>query len=228
MITVGRRSQMVAMAGFSDNSVSDVTTFATWQSSDPTVVSILPSGYATSLASGTATIQATYHGVTGSLQLYIAAEYHEDCWSYDTTKLKVVHDAYGWSLSDDYLLIATLASEADAANALALAQRSQSICWIGRGNRRANAYAYIVDYWERPTGAPTTISPEDCAPYSAANLRLVDLGAAGWAVMDGSTQIRILDNEADAAATLAVAQEYSSHCAIGRGNPAYYTLEYWK
>ena len=147
-------------------------------------------------------------------------------------KLKVVHDAYGWSLSDDYILLATLATEADAANALALAQRSQSICWIGRGNRRANPSAYIIDYWARPTGTPTTISPEDCVPYSPGNLRIVDQGALGWAVMDGSTLIRLLDNEPDAMAALALAQEVPSHCFIGRGNTqsnaAAYTLEYWK
>ena len=80
MITVGRRGQMIATAGFSDNSVSDVTSFATWQSSDPTVVSILPTGYATTLASGTATIQASYRGMTGSLQLYIAADTTRTAW----------------------------------------------------------------------------------------------------------------------------------------------------
>lgn len=223
---------MVATAGFSDNSVSDVTSQATWQSSDPAVVSILPTGYATSLASGTATIQATYHGMRGTLQLYIQSEYHEDCWAYDTSKLKLVHDSYGWSLSDDYILIATLSTEADGASALALAHQFQSVCWIGRGNRRADASAYVADYWERPSGQSTTIGPEDCVSYSPANLRLVDLGALGWAVMDGSTQVRLLDNEPDAAAMLAVAQEYSSHCFIGRGNtqptPSYYIVEYWK
>jgi len=232
MITVGRRTQMKAMAGFSDNSVSDVTTRATWETSDPAVVSILPTGYATSLASGTATVRATYQGMTGTLQLFIAPEYHEDCWAYDTSKLKVVHDAYGWSLSDDYILIATLASAADGDAALALARQFQSICWIGRGNRRADAWAYVADYWERPSGQPTTISPEDCVRYSPGNLRIVDLGALGWAVMDGSTQIRLLDNQVDAAAMLAVAQEYSSHCFIGRNNtqptPSYYIVEYWK
>lgn len=230
-ITIGVRAPMEATASYTDNSRKDVTSETMWQSSNPGVVSIESNGHATALTSGTATIVATYHGLTGTLPLFIGTETYEDCFEYNNSRLQLVQEPTDWLLTDGFGLIAVLDNATDGANALALARRYLSQCFIGRGNPRPNYLAYIVDYWGPPT-APPAISPEDCIAYSAGNLRAVDLGAAGWAVMDGATQIALLDNQPDVTATLALAQRHSARCFIGRANtrpnPLAYVVGYWK
>jgi len=232
-IYVGQRVSMRAMAGYSDQTVQIVTSETTWQSDDPTIVSILPNGRSTALQSGTTTIHATYRGVTAALQLYIGSEYYEDCYGYDPATLKVVRNGGGYALADNFgSFIAVFVSAQDAANGLAIGRRYGSICWFGRLNSRPDQWPYIVNFWLRPTGVVTTVTPEDCTAYSPGSLQVVDLGAQGWAVMDGSTRIALLDDEPDAELTLKLAQQYSSHCFIGRGNtqpsPDAFILEYWQ
>jgi hypothetical protein len=231
-ITIGVRAPMAATASYTDNSRKDVTSEATWQSSNPAVVSIESNGRATALTSGTATIVGTYQGVTGTLPLFIGTETYEDCFEYNNSRLQLVQEPTDWLLTDGFARMAILDNATDGANALALARRYLSQCYIGRGNPRPNYLAYIVDYWGPPTAPPTTISPEDCVAYSPGNLRAVNLGATGWAVMDGATQIALLDNQPDVNATLALAQRYSARCFIGRANtrpnPLAYVVGYWK
>ena len=67
--------------------------------------------------------------------------------------------------------------------------------------------------------------PEPCHAY-------LGLKPLAWAVMDGATQIALLDNQPDVNATLALAQRYSARCFIGRANtrpnPLAYVVGYWK
>ena len=69
----GTQYQLSAVAGFSDGSTRDISAQAGWQSSDPAVASVSPSGLVTPLANGSALITATYQGVTGIIALTVVA-----------------------------------------------------------------------------------------------------------------------------------------------------------
>ena len=62
---VGNSAQFDAMAMDSDNTTKDVTTTATWTSSDTSVATVSSSGLVTAVATGTAVITATYSSVVG-------------------------------------------------------------------------------------------------------------------------------------------------------------------
>jgi hypothetical protein len=62
----GATGQMHAVATFTDNSTNDVTTTATWSSSEPTVVTVSSTGEIHALAAGTVTIQASYAGLAAT------------------------------------------------------------------------------------------------------------------------------------------------------------------
>jgi hypothetical protein len=89
-----------------------------------------------------------------------------------------------------------------------------------------------VNFWHGETGAVTSISPEDCTPFSPAALQVTNLGATGWAVTDGAQQLALLETQADAVVAMAEAKRYTAQCFIGRQNPRpsplSYTLQYWK
>src|SRR5262245_56966081 len=57
--------QASAVAGLADGGTRDVTTEATWTSSNPNVATVTPQGRVTTLATGTAEILATYQTITG-------------------------------------------------------------------------------------------------------------------------------------------------------------------
>ncbi|MEW6472174.1 MAG: hypothetical protein AB1679_07880 [Actinomycetota bacterium] len=82
------------------------------------------------------------------------------------------------------------------------------------------------------TSGTTVISPEDCIPYRSANLQIVNEGAAGWLLTDGSSRMLILDNESDAKSALALAKAHTKQCFIGRNNQRpdrkTYIVEYWE
>src|SRR5262249_23575597 len=67
---VGVKVKLYATAILSDGSSMDVTPQATWQSQDPSVAGVSDTlgskGLVTPLAAGTATIQATFQGVSGT------------------------------------------------------------------------------------------------------------------------------------------------------------------
>jgi hypothetical protein len=63
---VGGTAQFTATATLSGGTTQDVTSSATWTSSNPNIAQVSAAGVVTSLASGTATISATYSGVAGS------------------------------------------------------------------------------------------------------------------------------------------------------------------
>jgi hypothetical protein len=62
----GANGRMQALAIFSDQSTSDVTTIATWSSSEPSVVTVSSSGEIHALAVGTVEIRASYAEVTAA------------------------------------------------------------------------------------------------------------------------------------------------------------------
>ena len=75
-IADGTNQQLTATGSYSDNSTQDLTTLATWSSSDPSTAAISNSAGSQGLATGVAaggpvTIVATQGGVNGTAQLTI-------------------------------------------------------------------------------------------------------------------------------------------------------------
>lgn len=68
----GQTSQLTARAQYSDSSSDEVTSQATWASSNQAVATVGPTGIVTSQAGGSATITATFQGVTGSAGVTVA------------------------------------------------------------------------------------------------------------------------------------------------------------
>jgi uncharacterized protein YjdB len=70
---VGTFEQFTAMAFYTDGTSRDVTVEATWTSSDPELVDVVPSGelagLAMALAEGAATLIATFQGISGAATL---------------------------------------------------------------------------------------------------------------------------------------------------------------
>src|SRR5438067_13477103 len=67
--TVASSAQFTATATMSDNTTQDVTTQATWRSSDSTVVTVSATGVVSALAAGDADVTATYSNVTGVMHV---------------------------------------------------------------------------------------------------------------------------------------------------------------
>lgn len=161
---------------------------------------------------------------------------HEDCLQYNSQSLRVEHERSGlWLLTDGGGRMLQFASEEDAKNGLALAQRYSQYCFIGRHpSTRPNApragRRLIVHYWKEPTGQQTRISAETCQTYAGSALRGEDRGAAGWLVTDGKTFRIPVDDSADANAVIALARQYSTHCTIGSADPPspLSRVDYWK
>jgi Bacterial Ig-like domain (group 2) len=63
---VGASSQFTAIATLSNGATEDISTTATWSSSDTTVATVSPSGLVTSVGTGSAVISAAFSGVMGS------------------------------------------------------------------------------------------------------------------------------------------------------------------
>lgn len=71
-LETGDSQQFTGTAKYSDGSTANVTSTATWKSSNTSVATIDSSGLATALASGMTTISATFSGVTGSAPLTVS------------------------------------------------------------------------------------------------------------------------------------------------------------
>ena len=71
-ISLGTTQQYDAVATYADNTTADITSTATWTSSDPTVTTIAAGGLATSTGQGIAVITATQGGVSGTASLTVA------------------------------------------------------------------------------------------------------------------------------------------------------------
>jgi len=70
-IALGTTQQFTATGTFTDGSTQDLTTSATWGSSNTVVATVNSSALGTSLATGTATITATLGGTSGSMLLTV-------------------------------------------------------------------------------------------------------------------------------------------------------------
>lgn len=65
---VGATAQYSAVANLSNGSTEDVTTSATWTSSNPGVATVSSTGLVTAIAQGNVSISATFDSVTGTAQ----------------------------------------------------------------------------------------------------------------------------------------------------------------
>jgi Bacterial Ig-like domain (group 2) len=70
-VLLGRTFQMTATARFSSGG-QDVTSTASWESSNPSVGPISSGGLLTGLATGTTVVTATYQGKSGSLPVIVS------------------------------------------------------------------------------------------------------------------------------------------------------------
>ena len=70
-VLLGRTFQMTATARFS-NGGQDVTSAASWESSNPSVGPISSGGLLTGLTTGTTVVTATYQGMSGSLPVIVS------------------------------------------------------------------------------------------------------------------------------------------------------------
>jgi len=70
---VGGTSQFTATATLADGTTQDVTTLATWSSSNSSDATVSPTGVVAGVAAGAATIQATYQNVTGADAITVTA-----------------------------------------------------------------------------------------------------------------------------------------------------------
>jgi hypothetical protein len=66
---IGASSQFSAVATMSDGTTQDVTSTATWTSSNAAEATVSSTGVVTGVAAGTLAIQATFQSVTGSDQI---------------------------------------------------------------------------------------------------------------------------------------------------------------
>src|SRR6185437_3760683 len=65
-LQTGTTQQFTATGSFSDNSTQNLTSTATWSSSNAAVATISTAGVASALAAGTSTIKATSGAVSGT------------------------------------------------------------------------------------------------------------------------------------------------------------------
>ena len=72
-IPKGSTQQFKATGTYSGNSTRDLTAMVSWSSSAPNVIGISATGLATALAAGTATIQASQAGVSGSVNFTVTS-----------------------------------------------------------------------------------------------------------------------------------------------------------
>jgi len=184
-------------------------------------------------------------GISGALPT-------NDCIPYERASLSIVNEgADGWLLTDGASRIKMFDNQADAQAGLDLLQNYDRVCYIGRGTGKITTYLYadvhllvplvpvipaeplLPVFPVEPVLPPAVAIPaEDCITYNPFSLSIVDQGASGWLLTDGTTAMRLFDTQADAQLGLRVAQAHTQHCFIGRSNarPEHrrYVWEYWQ
>jgi hypothetical protein len=235
---IGVANSLVATATRANGTSSVVTASATWQSSNPLVVTITPAGVATAVGLGTTLISATYGGVSAVLSARVGAPI--DCFSYVPGTLTVLAESGEFVVASPvstpqgpaFALLASFATASDAAAGLAVFQRYVTYCHVGRNTSRVPRLDYVFSYWLNLSGLMTTINNEDCEPYDRSSVQVVSRGSTGWAVVASGRDLLLLDTAADATTMAEMIRTYSNQCYIGRGNtrpnPNDFIVPYWK
>lgn len=71
-LAIGSSQQLSAIATYSDETTKDVSSAATWTSSDGTIAPVSATGMVTAVATGSATLTATSGGITGSMNVQVS------------------------------------------------------------------------------------------------------------------------------------------------------------
>lgn len=145
-----------------------------------------------------------------------------DCVSYHPDNLTVTGSgATGlFTVADGATVVIRVPGQSDdvGQQALALARRYSTHCYLGRTNNLDPKGDYIFDYWRNPSGRNTTITGEEdlCSPYDNKNLTVEDLGDGnGWRVKDHDHVLHLFATRSDADNGALVLRKYSQVCAIG-------------
>ncbi|HZM74830.1 MAG TPA: hypothetical protein VFC19_03840 [Candidatus Limnocylindrales bacterium] len=143
----------------------------------------------------------------------------EDCLKHNPNALTYSYNSAQqvWQVLEGGHSLLAYKREADAKDGLAMAKRFRQHCFVGRDNKRPERYRYVMDYWREPSGIATTIAAPDCIRFNPGNLSIVDLGATGWQIRDGSSYIAVLDTRKDAESMVLVMKHYTNICYLGRG-----------
>ena len=70
-LAAGQKMQLTALGKYSDGTITDITSQASWQSSDSTVAALSTSGMLTSYKAGTVSASASQNGVSGSMTITV-------------------------------------------------------------------------------------------------------------------------------------------------------------
>jgi uncharacterized protein YjdB len=73
VLIVGQSTRLETHLDLDDGSSRQGSLFMTFASSDPSVVQVQPGGWVQGVAAGTATLTASYYGVTATVQIRVAA-----------------------------------------------------------------------------------------------------------------------------------------------------------
>jgi hypothetical protein len=155
-----------------------------------------------------------------------------DCVSYNPSNLTI--EAYGdvWRMRDGNHAMLLFATKTDADDAKKVARNWKELCFIGRGNDRADRYRYIATWWRTPSGLPLGPAPAfDCVTYDKTKLAVQQV-QSDWALTAGGGPLLVLATQADALRAKVVANGYPKLCFIGRdndkANPSRYIIEFWR
>lgn len=158
----------------------------------------------------------------------------KDCVTYDPALLTVEALGEAWRLRSGSHAMKVFDTKAEAEDGLKVARNWSSLCFIGRGNDKADRYRFIINYWEEPSGLPFGPAPAfDCTSYDPDDLEVSPaLTGDSWVVRDGGLVVAALATEADAERARVVASEFSQRCFIGADNTREdryrYIMDYWR
>ncbi|WJK34935.1 hypothetical protein [Solwaraspora sp. WMMA2065] len=157
----------------------------------------------------------------------------EDCVTYDPANLTIEQSGDAWRMRDGGHAIKLFATKTDAEDGVKVARNWTRLCFIGRGNDRADRHRYIITYFQGPSGLPFGPAPHfDCITYDPAELAVHGPDGDGWGLRAAATPLLFLASAADAERARLVAAGNTRLCLIGHGNgqpdPSRYQLEYWR
>jgi hypothetical protein len=164
----------------------------------------------------------------------------EDCVSYNPSNLTVVASGDAWVLRDGSHAMLLFDTYADADNGRKAAYPYTRLCFIGRGNDKADRYRYIITYFTTSSGLLNGMAPSaECIPYNPATLAIyagtphpADPAQNDYALYAGPVPLLFLATEPDALRAKQVASTSTKVCLIGHGNsrpnPTRYIHEFFR